>query len=183
MSACTSKSRGSDVLEWLLNMPTRTSILEVIWAPRSNVRRMAICSALDAEGDRLSPQDSYQFDRLEEDIDNVRVVRHPAEILKLNIVAESGEQLKDGGIFAHYELEEEHALVSQTAHELGMEVIDLLAPFSRFDVGDLRFSLQDPHPNRQGHLEAAKVLFDHLLSQHAPLFADGNIGERSENVR
>lgn len=59
------------------------------------------------EDGKLSPRNSYRFDRLEEDIDNIRVVRHPAGILKLDIVNESGKQLEDAGIFAHYELEEE----------------------------------------------------------------------------
>lgn len=58
------------------------------------------------EGGNLSPQDVYRFDRLEEDIDNIRIVRHPAGILKLDIVDESGEQIKGSGIFAHYELDQ-----------------------------------------------------------------------------
>ena len=48
------------------------------------------------EDGELSPQDSYRFERLEEDIDNIRVVRHPAGILKLNIVDEFGRQLEEG---------------------------------------------------------------------------------------
>ncbi|MCG8652360.1 MAG: M56 family metallopeptidase, partial [Pirellulales bacterium] len=56
------------------------------------------------EGGELTPRDIYRFERLEGDIDNIRVVRHPAGILKLNIVDESGKQLKEGRIFANYEL-------------------------------------------------------------------------------
>lgn len=57
-------------------------------------------------GGELSPQDSYRFERIEEDIDNIRIVRHRAGILKLDIVDESGKQLENSGIFAHYKLQQ-----------------------------------------------------------------------------
>lgn len=56
------------------------------------------------EGDKPTPVKSRRFERLEEDIDNIRVVRYPAGILKLNIVDESGKHLKEGRIFAMYEV-------------------------------------------------------------------------------
>ena len=59
------------------------------------------------EGGELTPQASYRFDRIEEDIDNIRVVKHSAAILKLDIVDESGVRIKEAGIFAHYALNED----------------------------------------------------------------------------
>ena len=42
------------------------------------------------EGGNLSPRDTYRFAILEEDINNIRVVRYPAAILKIRTVDESG---------------------------------------------------------------------------------------------
>jgi hypothetical protein len=54
------------------------------------------------EGGKLSPQDSYRFDKLEEDIENIRVLRHVASILKVEIVDEEGKLLEDARVFATY---------------------------------------------------------------------------------
>ncbi len=56
------------------------------------------------EDGELSPRKSYRFERLEEDIDNVRVVRHSGGILKLDIVDEDGKQLEDTRISPRYEI-------------------------------------------------------------------------------
>ena len=71
------------------------------------------------EGEQPSPRKSYRFERLEEDLDNIRVVRHPAAILKLDIVDESGTQIEDGGIFAHYEFEDEANEQAMMAAQIG----------------------------------------------------------------
>lgn len=95
------------------------------------------------EGGELSPQDSYRFDRLEEDIDNVRVVRHPAGILKLDIVDASGKRLEKGRIFAHYELDEEPSQQMMMATQIGWNRRDGLYRLSSIVPGapvSVRFS-------------------------------------------
>jgi hypothetical protein len=59
------------------------------------------------EGGKPSPQDDYRFPRLEADINNIRVVRYPAAILKIRAVDESGADLKDAGVFASYATEKD----------------------------------------------------------------------------
>ena len=95
------------------------------------------------EGGELSPQDSYRFDRLEEDIDNIRVVRHPAGILKLDIVDESGKQLEEARIFAHYELAGEQSEEMMMATQIGWNREDGLFRLSSIVPGapvSVRFS-------------------------------------------
>ena len=95
------------------------------------------------EGGELSPQDSYRFERMEEDIHNVRVVRHPAGILKLNIVDESGKQLEDGRIFAHYEFDAEPSDEMMMAAQIGWNREDGLFRLSSIVPGapvSIRFS-------------------------------------------
>jgi hypothetical protein len=54
------------------------------------------------EGGKPSPQTDYRYPKLEEDINNIRVVRYGAAILKIRAVDESGADLKDAGVFASY---------------------------------------------------------------------------------
>ena len=61
------------------------------------------------EGGKPTPKDTWRFDRLEKDIDNFRVVRYPAAILKLNIVDPSGDQLKSAEISPGYILDDDDA--------------------------------------------------------------------------
>jgi hypothetical protein len=71
------------------------------------------------EGGELSPQDTYRFERLEEDIDNIRVVRYPASIAKINIVDESGTQLQNAGIFATYAVEKNASEEMMMGNQIG----------------------------------------------------------------
>ena len=59
------------------------------------------------EDGKPSPQDDYRFAILEEDINNIRVVRYAAAILKIRAVDESGADLKNAGIFANYAAEKD----------------------------------------------------------------------------
>ena len=95
------------------------------------------------EGGKLTPRKSHRFERLEEDIDNVRVVRHPAGILKLNLVDESGKHLKDGRIFAMYELEEDPSQETMMSAQIGWNREDGLFRLSSLVPGvpvSVRFS-------------------------------------------
>lgn len=60
-------------------------------------------------GGELSPQTSFKFKKLEENLDNIRVIRHEAGILKLDIVDEAGKRLDEARIFAHYDIAEKHS--------------------------------------------------------------------------
>jgi len=71
------------------------------------------------EGGKLSPQDSYRFPTLEEDINNIRVVRYPAAILKIRTVDESGADLKKAGIFASYAVEKDATNEMMMAKQIG----------------------------------------------------------------
>jgi hypothetical protein len=59
------------------------------------------------EGGKPSPQDDYRFAKLEEDINNIRVVRYAAGILKIRVVDEAGADLKDARVFASYAAEKD----------------------------------------------------------------------------
>ena len=61
-----------------------------------------------------------------------------------------------------YSLQEVHEKVAGAARRAGMEVIDLLEPFSRVEIDVLRFNAYDPHPNEEGHRVAAETLLEHL---------------------
>jgi len=71
------------------------------------------------EGGKLSPQDSYRFPTLDEDINNIRVVRYPAAILKIRTVDESGADLKKAGIFASYAVEKDATNEMMMAKQIG----------------------------------------------------------------
>ena len=58
------------------------------------------------ENSEPTPQNSFRFKKIEENMDNIRVVRHEAGILKLDIVDESDKKIEGAGIFAHYDLTE-----------------------------------------------------------------------------
>ncbi len=95
------------------------------------------------EGGKPTPQTTHKFDKLEGDIDNIRVVRHPAGILKLDIVDESGKQLEDGSIFAHYELEEQPDEKMMMATQIGWNREDGMLRLSSIVPGapvSIRFS-------------------------------------------
>lgn len=66
-----------------------------------------------------------------------------------------------------YSLGDEHRQVAEAANEVGMDVIDLLAPFSKYDVAATRVMPEDPHPNKRGHRIAATALYRHLKQQYA----------------
>ncbi len=71
------------------------------------------------EGGKLSPQDSYRFEKLESDINNIRVIRHVAAILKVRIVDQSGTDLKDAGIFATYAIEKDAGEEAMMSNQIG----------------------------------------------------------------
>ncbi len=56
------------------------------------------------DGGEPTPQNSFRFKKLEEHMDNIRVISYSAGILKLDIVDESGQSIKDASIFAHYDI-------------------------------------------------------------------------------
>ena len=71
------------------------------------------------ERGKLSPQDSYRFPKLEEDINNIRVVRHPAAILKIRTVDESGADVKEARVFASYAVEKDATNEMMTEKQIG----------------------------------------------------------------
>lgn len=65
-----------------------------------------------------------------------------------------------------YPLSDSHRKLTEMAHPLGFEVLDLLPVYQRHTGGALgRGSLPDDiHPNVEGHIWAAEALFDHLTT-------------------
>jgi hypothetical protein len=58
------------------------------------------------EGGKPSPRTHYTFPKLDDDLDNIRVIRYPASILKVRAVDEAGAELKDPNVFATYAAED-----------------------------------------------------------------------------
>ncbi|MCA9259707.1 MAG: hypothetical protein KDA61_10930 [Planctomycetales bacterium] len=104
------------------------------------------------EGGESSPQDEYRFERLEEDIANVRVVRYPAGILKLDIVDESGVHLDEGHIFARYVLQDEPSEEMMMAAQIGWNREDGLFRLSSI-VPNIPVSIQFGAPGFQSLTE------------------------------
>jgi GDSL-like Lipase/Acylhydrolase family len=63
-----------------------------------------------------------------------------------------------------YPFKAEHALVSRTAHENGIAVLDLLPDFTGLKPSLLWVTPTDSHPNARGHLIAAEAIYRALLT-------------------
>ena len=71
------------------------------------------------EAGEPTPQKSFRFKKLEENINNIRVVRHQAGILKLDIVDVSGNKIEDARIFGSYELTEKPSEEMMWVNQIG----------------------------------------------------------------
>ncbi len=86
-------------------------------------------------GSEPSPQKSFRFKKLEENIDNIRVVRYEAGILKLDIVDESGKKLEEARIFAHYDITEKPSEEMMMSSQIGWNKEDGLFRLSSIVPG------------------------------------------------
>lgn len=86
------------------------------------------------EGGEPTPQKSFRYKKLEESIENIKVVRHQAGILKLDIFDEFDKRIEAVGIFAHYDIAEnpnnEMMMAAQIGwnREKGMFRLSSIAP-------------------------------------------------------
>jgi hypothetical protein len=75
-----------------------------------------------------------------------------------------------------YPYDEIHRKVAAAADERGLQVIDLLEAFTRFeDPSRLRRGEIDPHPSRQGHALAAETIRERLREESPELFREDSL--------
>jgi len=72
-------------------------------------------------------------------------------------------------LWSKYEYRDIHAQVARAATDAGLEALDLLAPFERYEPATLRVEPNDNHPSILAHQIAAEQILARLKSDHPDL--------------